>query len=435
MQSLTYEEVLDKVQNQRRFGSLPGAVVSERMLKSLGNPQTGIPIIHVAGTNGKGSVSAFLCSILKEAGLRTGMFTSPHLVDFEERIQVDGKMIPKEDVTRLGNLLLSEQYEVTPTMFDYCLGMAILYFKEQDCDAVILETGLGGRLDSTNAVGTPVVSVITKIGYDHVEILGNTLAEIAAEKAGIIKEGTCLVAESQEPEALEVILKAAEKAKSCQVVRLPEITDRAYRRGVQEFSYHGYEKLQMKLLGVHQYENAAAAILAAEAFFEEKGIACSDEMIRAGIANAGWQGRMEVLSENPYFLVDGAHNGNGVKALAESLGQMFPGEKFHFIMGVMADKDYETMIEELLPLALDFRTVTVEAKRALQAETLAECIRKKGVAASCVTDISEAVLPEKLVPGQRTVAFGSLYFVGEIEEIWKKKRKVKLGINKNDIFP
>lgn len=423
MHPLTYEEILDKIQNQRRFGNLPGVEVSGRMLESLGNPQTGMSVIHVAGTNGKGSVSAFLCSVLKEAGLRTGMFTSPHLVDFEERIQIDGRMITKEDVTRLGNLLLSEEYEVTPTMFDYCLGMAMLYFKEQNCDAVILETGLGGRLDSTNAVGTPVVSVITKIGYDHVEILGNTLGEIAAEKAGIIKKGTCLVTESQEQEALQVILKAAKQAKSCQVVNPCEFTDMAYRKGGQEFSYHGYQKLRMKMLGSHQYENAAAAILAAEAFFKEKGMNCSGEIIRNGIANAGWQGRMEILSENPYFLVDGAHNGNGVKALAESLGQMFPGEKFHFIMGVMADKDYENMIEELLPLALDFKTVTVEAKRALQAETLAECIRKKGVAASCTADISEAVLPEKLTAGQRNVAFGSLYFVGEIEEIWKKSRK------------
>lgn len=423
MQPLTYEEILDNIQKGRRFGSLPGVKVSGRMLERLGNPQKGMPVIHVAGTNGKGSVSAFLCSVLREAGLRTGMFTSPHLVDFEERIQVDGKMIAKEDVTRLGNRLLSEEFEITPTMFDYCLGMAMLYFREQNCSAVILETGLGGRLDSTNAVDLPVVSVITKIGYDHVEILGNTLGEIAAEKAGIIKKGTRLVVESQEPEALEVILKAAEKAKRCQVVELSELKGMVYREGVQEFSYREYKKLQMKMLGSHQYENAAAAILAAEAFLEEKGIACSEEIIRKGIANAGWQGRMEVLSESPYFLVDGAHNGNGVKALAESLGKMFPGEKFHFIMGVMADKDYERMIDELLPLALDFKTVTVEEKRALQAETLAECIRKKGVAASRMADISEAVLPEKLAAGERTVAFGSLYFVGEIEEIWKKNKK------------
>ena len=192
MHPLTYEEILDKIQNQRRFGNLPGVEVSGRMLESLGNPQTGMSVIHVAGTNGKGSVSAFLCSVLKEAGLRTGMFTSPHLVDFEERIQIDGRMITKEDVTRLGNLLLSEEYEVTPTMFDYCLGMAMLYFKEQNCDAVILETGLGGRLDSTNAVGTPVVSVITKIGYHQKRYLpgdrkpgtGGASGDFKGSKAG-----------------------------------------------------------------------------------------------------------------------------------------------------------------------------------------------------------------------------------------------------------
>lgn len=425
MNRLTYEEVLDKIENQRRFGHLPGVQVSAKMLDRLGNPQRDIPLIHVAGTNGKGSVSAFLCAIFREAGLRTGMFTSPHLIDFEERIQVDGKLITKEDVVRLGNVLLSEEYEVTPTMFDYCLGMAMLYFKEQNCDVVLLETGLGGRLDSTNAVGVPAVSVITKIGYDHVEILGNTLAEIAAEKAGIIKKDTCLVAESQEQEALDVILRAAEEVqvKSCQVVKTSEITDRAYGEKEQKFSYHGYENIRMQMLGSHQYENAAAAILAAEAFFQERGLPYSRETVRKGIENAKWQGRMEVLSEKPYFLVDGAHNSNGVNALAKSLVQMFPGEKFHFIMGVMADKDYEKMVEALLPLALDFKTVTLEGKRALQAETLAECIRGKGIAASCLSHISEAVLPEKLSEEQRTVAFGSLYFVGEIEAIWKKNRK------------
>ena len=424
METLTYEEVLDNIENQRRFGHLPGVEVSEQMLKKLGNPQREMPFIHIAGTNGKGSVAAFLCAILREAGLKTGLFISPHLVDFEERIQVNGEMISKEDVTRLGNLLLTETYEVTPTMFDYCLGMGMLYFREQRCDVVILETGLGGRLDSTNAVGTPIVSVITKIGYDHVEILGNTLSEIAAEKAGIIKKGARLVTESQKQEALDVILAAAQKAgvKSCRQVELSEITNPIYKDGIQEFSYRGYESLRMGLLGKHQYENAAAAILAAEEFFEETGIAYTKETIREGIRKTTWQGRMEVLSEKPYFLVDGAHNSNGVETLAESLKQMFPGEKFHFIMGVMADKDYEKMVECLVPLALDFKTITVEYARALQAEKLAECIQKKGVQARSETEITDCILPENLSKNHRTVAFGSLYFIGEIKKLWNESR-------------
>ena len=199
---MTYEEVVDQINQIRRFGNLAGVEVAGRMLKALGSPQAGIPLIHIAGTNGKGSVSAFLCAILREAGLRVGMFTSPHLVDFRERIQINGKMISKGDTQRIGVQLLAMDFGVQPTMFDVTLAMAILYFKEQRCD--VIETGLGGRLDATNAVGVPDVTVITKIGYDHMAVLGNTLAEIAAEKTGIIKKGTSLVLESQEAEVMTV---------------------------------------------------------------------------------------------------------------------------------------------------------------------------------------------------------------------------------------
>lgn len=424
MGKLTYEEVLDKIGNQRRFGTLPGVEVTARILERLGNPQRGIPMIHIAGTNGKGSVSAFLCAILQQAGLKTGMFTSPHLVDFRERIQVNGAMIAKEDVARLGDCLLSERYEAAPSMFDYCLGMALLYFREQNCDVMILETGLGGRLDSTNAVGIPVVTVITKIGYDHMEILGNTLAEIAAEKAGIIKKGTHLVVESQEREVMEVFAAAARKAevKTYQVVDCSEITGTAYLGKEQEFSYHGYRNLRMRLPGSHQYENAAAAILAAEAFLQETNTAFGEAVIREGIRTAAWPGRMECLSEHPGFWVDGAHNSNGAAALAESLRQMFPGEKFHFVMGVMADKEYEKMLEDILPLAVDVKTANVGDSRGLQAETLAECIRKKGVPAEAVSKIEDAVLPAALAEDFPTVAFGSLYFIGEVKEIWQTQK-------------
>ncbi len=422
--TFTYEEVLDKIENQRRFGNLPGVLAAGRLLEKLGSPQRGIPMIHIAGTNGKGSVSAFLCAILRQAGVKTGMFTSPHLVDFRERIQVDGTMIAKEDAARLGNRLLSEKQETALSMFDYCLGMALLHFREQRCGAMILETGLGGRLDSTNAVGTPVVTVMTRIGYDHMEILGSTLGKIALEKAGIIKKGTRLVLESQEREALGVLMEAARRAnvKTCQIVDPAEITGRAYLGKEQEFSYHGYEKLRMRLLGSHQYENAAAAILAAEAFFEETKTAFGEAEIRQGIAAAAWQGRMECLSENPGFWVDGAHNSSGAEALAESLAQMFPGEKFHFIMGVMEDKDYEGMIECLLPLALDVKAVRVKEQRGLPAEALAECIRKKGIPASAIDKLETAVLPENLAGDRATVAFGSLYFIGEIKKIWQEKK-------------
>lgn len=430
---MTYEEVVDQINQIRRFGNLAGVEVAGRMLKALGSPQAGIPLIHIAGTNGKGSVSAFLCAILREAGLRVGMFTSPHLVDFRERIQINGKMISKGDTQRIGVQLLAMDFGVQPTMFDVTLAMAILYFKEQRCDVMILETGLGGRLDATNAVGVPDVTVITKIGYDHMAVLGNTLAEIAAEKTGIIKKGTSLVLESQEAEVMTVFeAKVREEGiTDFRLIDPLEIKEQTYRDGRQYFSFGAYRDLSMRMLGVHQYENAVAALLGAEAFFRRHtewicgGTKEREEGVRRavcqGIAKTVWKGRMEILSKKPFLLVDGAHNSNGVEALRESLVALFPGEKFHFIMGVMADKDYETMIGELLPLAIDFTTCTVECERALQADALADCIRRKGIAAASADDFASCFQRGRLDETHRTVAFGSLYFIGEIEALFEAK--------------
>ena len=445
MQKLSYEEVITTIENKRRFGNLKGVEISEVMLEKLGNPQKDLPFIHIAGTNGKGSVSAFLRSVLKNAGLKTGMFTSPHLVDFRERIQINDEMISKEAVERLGNELLETDFGVYPTMFDYCLAMALLYFKEQQCDVIILETGLGGRYDSTNACGVPDVTVITKIGYDHMAILGNTLQEIASEKAGIIKKGTELVLESQEEEAMQVLISQAKSVgiEKPLVVDKDKIEICKVEDGMQKFSYGKLKSVSMRMLGVHQYENAAAAILAAEAFYEKRiskkleeeerqnGIVmeCIREKwlsaVRGGIEETQWEGRMELVCKNPFFLMDGAHNSNGVNALKESLESLYPGEKFHFIMGVMADKDYEQMIEKLLPLALDFKTVTVESERALQAEQLADCIREKGIAASVCPNVKDALPDFSVVSEEKTIAFGSLYFIGEIKQLLQLEKQAK----------
>lgn len=418
-----YEEVVTAIENKRRFGNLKGVEITAKMLELLGHPEQSFPVIHIAGTNGKGSVSAFLRTILQKSGYKTGMFTSPHLVDFRERIQVDGKMIPKEDTLRLGKRLLETKFGVYPTMFDYCLAMALLYFKEQQCEVVILETGLGGTYDSTNACGIPDVTVIAKIGFDHMAILGDTLGKIASEKAGIIKHGTALVLESQEKEAMDVLTGAAQKAgiENVKIVDWDKIKILPQTDGKQCFSYGEAGPFTMQMLGVHQYENAVAAMLAAEFFLEK--IADTGKIIESaihsGIGKTTWMGRMELVSRDPFFLLDGAHNSNGVEALKKSLETLYPGEKFHFIMGVMADKDYEEMIEELLPLAIDFKTVTVESKRALQGEALAECIRTKGIPAEAFQSLAEVLPDFSESSSEKTVAFGSLYFIGEIKSLQK----------------
>lgn len=391
--------MIDKIENSRRFGNLPGVEVTKRMLAALGNPQEGLAFIHVAGTNGKGSTCAFLTNILTKAGLKCGCFTSPHLIHFEERITVDQKMIPKDAVTRLGNELLSIDFGVTPTMFDYCLVMAVLYFKECGCDVAVMETGLGGRLDSTNALGNPMVAVITRIGYDHMAILGNTLTKIASEKAGILKENVPAIFAPQEEEALAVLRKHPGTLVSSE--------------DMEKVAF-----MKPGLMGAYQLENGAAAMLAAQKFLSQIGFdeERADAAIEAGIHTAIWKGRMEVLSEEPYLMVDGAHNSNGIHALKTSLMKLYPDEKFHFVMGVMADKDYEKMIEELLPLAIDFVTVTPESSRALQAESLAEKIRSQEIPARSIASVADVLTLPRV--GEKTIALGSLYFIGELEAIY-----------------
>lgn len=422
----SYEEVIHIIENTRRFGNLTGVEVSKRMLEQLGNPQSGIPFVHVAGTNGKGSTTAFFCKILEQTGIKVGMFTSPHLITFEERIRINGAYIPKEDVTRLGNMLLEMQFDVSPTMFDYCLAMAVLYFKEQNCDIMVMETGIGGRYDSTNALGVPEVAIITKIGYDHMAVLGNTLEEIAWEKAGIIKPGSSIVIHEQERVVEQVLRQQLDKVRTSTLYMAPN----------EEFDF--IKSIPMKMKGGYQIENAATASWAARILFRnwnKKGklnLTKEEEeaYIRKGISETFWKGRMEIVNEQPFFMIDGAHNSHGVNALAKSLQELYPGEKFHFIMGVMADKDYEEMIDVLLPLAMDFVTVTPESNRALQSKDLAECIQRKGVQASYAEDMEEVIRPllqaeevENIQNQEKTVAFGSLYFIGAIEAMLEENNK------------
>ena len=405
----TYEEVIRQIENTHRFGNLPGVEVMDHVLKQLAGINGKLPFVHIAGTNGKGSVCAFMTEIFRKSGLKAGAFISPHVVVFEERISVNGQMISREDVARLGNKLLDTDFGVNLTMFDYCLAMALMYFTEQDCDIMVIETGLGGRLDSTNAIGLPLATVITKIGYDHVAILGDKLEDIAREKAGIIKTGSHVFSEQQEEEAEAVIRDAADK---CQV-QLTFVT----KEEIEAAS-----KYNLSLLGVHQWENAAVAKLAAEYVLEKfinaavtdgNKLKKNEPEIISALRETVWQGRMEILSQKPFFMVDGAHNGHGVLALRDSLKTLYPCEKFHMIMAVMADKDYKAMVEELLPYAEDFVAVNMDNSRALQAKDLAEFINSRGVKADCVDSVEEAL--KTLRADTKNLAFGSLYFIGEIK--------------------
>ena len=425
-ESMEYEEIVTAIMGRRRFGKACGRQVAEELLARLNCPERGMRVIHIAGTNGKGSTAAFVSSILQAAGFCVGQFTSPHLVDFTERIQVNGRQISREDAARLGQRLLDLPMELECTMFDLCLGMALLYFRERRCDFVVLETGLGGRLDSTSGLSqVPLVSVVTNIGLDHVQILGDTLEEIAAEKAGIFKPGTEAVFGKMAAAARRVLIKR------CEELGIPwrDAGKLEARTGTGGSDTGEVTGLRLGLFGAYQRQNAATAAAVFDVLTErcpEMFGGMSEEKRRKilleGLRKAVWPGRMEILSEDPFLLVDGAHNPQGVAALAESLRQAYPGEQFLFVAGILADKDYEGMLERMIPLAEKFYTVTVESSRSLQGQAVAEYLKGKGQDAVYIGDLADClrtVLAEGKQTGKRIVAFGSLYFIGSLEALWR----------------
>ena len=411
---MTYDEAVEFADSTKKYGSILGLESIRNLMQELGNVQEQLHIIHVAGTNGKGSVCAFLSAALTEAGYRVGRYNSPAVFERREVFRIGETMISKEEYTAVFERVQTACEVLTkrgcphPTVFEVETAAAFLWFYEKKCDLVLLETGMGGETDATNLITHPVCSVLTSIGMDHMQYLGNTIEEIAREKAGIIKAGVPVVIAPQESEALAVLQRAA----AAKGVRA---------RCVQEKDLQGAKALQPGLLGAYQRENAATAMCAAQVAWTRCRIEKEKmkTVIARGIHRAVWPGRMEILSTEPFLMVDGAHNSNGIHALCTSLEELYPEEKFHFVMGVMADKDYEKMIGELLPIAMDFVTVTPESARALQGETLAEDIRKQGVPAHAITKVAE--IPELLTPKEKTIALGSLYFIGELKSVYQNR--------------
>lgn len=411
--AMTYEELVEKISASRRFGRAPGVVCSAAVMELLGDPQKELSFVHIAGTNGKGSVSAFLREICVKAGVRVGMFTSPHLQEFTERIQIGHAQIPREKVLEFGRMVMEVNHrlmasrEINLTMFDYCFAIALLYYKEQDVDLVILETGMGGRLDSTNIIAPPLVSAITGIGLEHTQYLGETIEAIASEKAGILKRGSRAVLMDQESSALAVL------SQCCQELNIPfRISGSVDVNG--QYKHAQYE---IGMQGVYQRKNAAAAIEAAQLLAEEGWTQITQKSIAEGIRDARWQGRMEIVNEHPWVLLDGAHNVHGVTALAESLRELGGDKTYTFFMGVMADKDYETMVDLILPLAKHIYALAPDSARALPAETLCALIRDRGCGADVCADEQQMVEMIRSQPrDEKCVVFGSLYLIGEIRQ-------------------
>jgi dihydrofolate synthase/folylpolyglutamate synthase len=411
---MTKEEFLTTIYNKKRFGKKSGLDVMKNYTEEFFQPEHGMKIIHIAGTNGKGSTAAAIDCILRSGGFSVGLFTSPHLVKFNERIKFNGEDIGDHDLFSVGEEIMKSKTFSFSTMFDDSLMMALLYFKRKKPDYIILETGIGGRLDSTTGIdNVPLVSVITRIGFDHMKLLGNTLEEIAGEKAGILKSGTRLVLAENEKNVQNVIINEAKRKK------IPYF----YSDKVDLKSY------DLSLPGIYQHENMKNAVLASRLVgeIENKDM---ESAIRYGLAHTFWPGRIQILSKDPFIILDGAHNPQGVAALEESLEGLFPGEKFAFICGVFADKDYHSMFQCMKNIADEFFTVTIENERALSGRDLAEILKEEGFKAKETNSLGEAFEDARALSiskNEKIVCMGSLYFAGEVLKFFKEK------IDKNNV--
>lgn len=402
---------------------------TRELLERLGRPQDGLRIVHVAGTNGKGSTSAFIAGILQAAGYKTGLFTSPYILRFNERVQVNRRDISDEDLYEDACRVrdIAEAMDERPTAFELITAVALAHFARVGCDAAVLEVGLGGRLDSTNVVD-PVACAITPISLDHTHVLGGTIDKIAHEKAGIIKPGVPVVCALQTDEAMAVIRdRAREVAAPLIVPRFGRV--HAHAEGLrQAFSYDGITDVRLRLAGVYQPSNAVVAIEVAR-LLRTRGFDISDAAIKQGLEATRWPGRFEVVGEAPVVIVDGGHNPQGARALASSLREYFPQGGVTFAMSVLRDKDYRSMLASVLPLAKRFYCCEqADNERALAAGDLAQAVREVadslGITAlevhvcASVGDAARSAREAAARDGDAGVAccFGSLYAVHDIYE-------------------
>ena len=427
-----YEEALDWISHAPRFS--PNLTLDRfvRLLDALGRPQRYPRYIHVAGTNGKGSVTAMVASILRAAGLRTGMYTSPSLEDFRERIVIDGSMIGKDDLCDLANVVetvvedLAAQGFERPLEFELITAIAFTYFRKSRCDFVSLEVGLGGQFDATNVI-VPEVSVITTIGLDHIEILGDTLAAIAGEKAGIIKPGVPVVTGVSETEALEVIARRAKQAGASLYTVGQDIKWEESSSGLdgQVIDVSGpgfhYGDLFIPLLGRNQQANAAVAVAAMHAAAERGALEFGEEAVRKGLATVRWPGRLEVVGRDPLIMLDGAHNPEGALAL-RAMVQEVKREKLICVMGVLGDKLYAKMVGSIAPECDLLVATTPPGPRALPAGLLAA---EAGKHTKTVTepDLRRAMDRALVIaqPGDMVLCCGSLHLVGPVRTYLREK--------------
>lgn len=429
---MNYQEAREYLDTANTKGSVYGLESIKTLLEKLNNPQDKLKFVHISGTNGKGSTLAFISTVLKVAGYKVGRYVSPTVICYEERIQVNEEYITNDALARLTTIVKKAVDEITvergftPTAFEIETAIALLYFVETQCDIVTLETGLGGSMDATNIITTTVVSVIASISMDHMNILGNTLEEIASAKAGIIKPNVPVVSAIQKPEAMAVIEKTAKEMNSeLTVVNRDGVYDVSRENFIQKFSYNGkynvYKNITTQLCGSYQIDNAILAIEAL-ACLSRNGFTIPKECIYKGIADAVWVGRFTKVSDEPLIFIDGAHNEAAANKLSETLEIYFTNKKITYIMGVLEDKEYDKILDIMLPHANTVLTITPNNPRALSAEALAEKINAKGVTSKSFASVRDALIDAIECAGKDSVVlvFGSLYYLGEVLQAMKE---------------
>ena len=427
---MNYKEARVYLDEVSKYGSVLGLESMRELLHRLGDPQNELKFIHISGTNGKGSVLAYLSTILSGAGYRTGRYISPTLFSYRERIQVDGEYIEKESLACHVTAIAAAAEDMqkaglpSPTVFEIETALAFLYFKEKRCDIVTLEVGCGGLLDATNVITTTLMEVIASISMDHTDLLGDTLAKIAAQKAGIIKPDTMVVSAQQKSEAAQVIEDTC-KEQHCtlQMVDESKISNVHYGADGQTFSYKTWENVAISLAGSYQIKNAALALEGVEAL-RKLGYALSDQQVREGLLHTAWRGRFTTLRRDPTVIIDGAHNRAAALELKESLERYFPGKTLYFVMGMFKDKDYAQVIDLTAPLARHIITVETPGNpRAMPARELAEAVGKVNPSVEWADSVAHGVEKALAMAGKEdaVIVFGSLSFLGEAADAVNEK--------------
>lgn len=439
---MTYREARVYLDEVSKYGSVLGLDAIRNLLHELGNPQDDLQFIHIAGTNGKGSVLAYTSTILSETGLRTGRYVSPTVMSYLERIQVDGQWISEEVFSELVEEVqravarMEADGKSCPTVFEIETAIAFLYFRQMHCDVVVLETGLGGSQDATNVVKNTVIAAFATISRDHMGFLGESLSEIAEQKAGIIKPGCMVVSAPQQREVRKELEKKAAEC-GCPVVYVKpeqmEIVGESYAG--QTFSYKDMENIKIMLAGRYQLLNAATAYEVIQAWNAKiKSVGgkehqlVSEPAVRTGFEHTEWMGRFSCISVEPVFIVDGAHNEDAAKRLRETVEAYFPGKKLTYIMGVFQDKEYEKIVELMIPYAKRVYTVNLPDKnRTLDAGVLAEVVEKAAgdnVEVQNVGEIGKAVklAIEQTEKEEAILAFGSLSYLGQVIREVRRRR-------------